>query len=319
MIMRVVRFFGQLYNLLMNKQRLIKLSEILKKYSDMDHKLSINQINALLEEAGIVAVNRKTLYDDLKSLEGFGYEVEFDNGYYLAEAPFSLSEVKILIDSINSLKNLDDPFLDKIKDKLYSFISIYEIEQLKKLEYRNKHKDKHFINRLEDVLDALCNENYLTIRRSGKNQNEVIAPLFLYRQNDYYYLYYHYENNDKLYHVRFDNIKQTSLTDRKNDIQIPIDKIRANIAESSSGFHSTQIRTIRFTICKDSEYLRQRLQDDFENLSFTKDGFFIKTSISNAFFARLVAYGDEIKISDPQVADMYIDYLNTIIIRNKTD
>ena len=41
-------------------------------------------------------------------------------------------KIKIIIDSLNSLKNLDDRFLKKLKDKLYSFISIYEEKDLKK-------------------------------------------------------------------------------------------------------------------------------------------------------------------------------------------
>ncbi|MBO5527029.1 MAG: hypothetical protein J5946_03190, partial [Erysipelotrichaceae bacterium] len=97
----------------MNKQRLFSLVSIMKEYSDMDHKLSIGEICALLEKEGITSVNRKTLYDDFRSMEIFGYDVEYENGYYLSEAPFSVSEIKIIIDSLNSLKNLDDRFLKK--------------------------------------------------------------------------------------------------------------------------------------------------------------------------------------------------------------
>ncbi len=316
----IVHFFGHIvYNRNMNKQRLIRLIEILRKKTDMDHKLSIQEISALLEEEGIPSVNRKTLYDDFRSLEGMGLEVEYDHGYYLSEAPFSVSEIKIIIDSLNSLRDLDDSFLEKLKDKLYSFLSDYETEELKQLEYHCKHKDLHFINRLEDALNAIRNGNELIITRNGRKQSEVIAPLFLYRLNDYYYLYYHYENSDKIYHMRFDNIRQMKLTEKRDEIPVRIDQVISDIEESSSGFHSSRIQTIRFRICEESEYLRQRLRDDFANLTFTKDGFFIKTSISDAFFARLSSYSDKIKISDPEVAEMYLSFLERIIIRNKTD
>ena len=300
----------------MHRERLLKLLEILIKYTDMDHKLTINEIVDQLNEQDILVSNRKTLYEDFKLLSKMGYEIEYDNGYYLLEAPFSLSEIKILIDSLNSLTNLDDHFLKELKKKLYNFVSIYEVKQLKRLEYQNKHTDRKFLNRLEDVLTALNNNKALIVKRINKNDEEEIFPIFLYRQNDYYYLYYHYPNSDKIYHARFDNILGSKLSDRDNDISIPINKIIEHIDESSSSFHVGKGKLIKFEIIDDSPYLRQRLENDFPNLIFTKKGFSIKASINDAFFTKLVSYSEQIKISDKNIADQYISFLNKIIIRN---
>ena len=300
----------------MNKQRLLKLIEILKKYTDIEHKLSINQIISLLEEENISINNRKTIYDDFKILNEFGFDIEYDNGYYLLEAPFNLSEIKIIIDSLNSLKNLDYKFLNQISDKLYSFISIYETKDLKKLEYHNKHSDKKFINRLEDTLQAIRNKSSLLIQRNDKDE-ELIIPLFLYRQNDYYYLYYHYLNSDKIYHTRFDNILNMKLTNDTDDINISVNKVIEHINESSNAFYKGKSQIIKFKIINDSNYLRSRLLDDFSNIVFTKDGFSLKASINDVFFSKLSSYADDIKISDRSIADKYIAYLNKIIIQNQ--
>lgn len=299
-----------------NKKRILSLIEILKKNTDMDHKLSLNKIASLLEEQGIDIQNRKTLYDDFKVISEFGYEVEYEGGYYLTEAPFSLSEIKIIIDSLNSLKNLDDNLLTRLNNKLYSFVSNYEEKLLRKLEYHNKHSDKKFINRLEDTLDAIKNNKTLIIKRANKNEEEI-CPLFLYRNNDFYYLYYHYLGNEKIYHTRFDNILNMKETHNDNDINISRNRIIETINESSNAFYSNKSETIKFKILNDSEYLRLRLADDFPNIIFTKDGFAIKASINNAFFSKIASYYDDIKISDKKIADSYIDFLNTIIIRNK--
>lgn len=299
-----------------NKKRILQLIEILKKNTDMDHKLSLNEIASLLEENDIEISNRKTLYDDFKALSDFGYEVEYDGGYYLTEAPFSLSEIKIIIDSLNSLKNLDDNLLNKLNNKLYSFVSDYEEKLLRKLEYHNKHSDKKFIHRLEDTLEAINNNKVIIITRTNKDPEEI-CPIFLYRNNDFYYLYYHYLNNEKIYHTRFDNIINTKITDKDNDITISKNKIIDKINESSNSFYSNKAQLIKFNICKDSDYLRNRLTDDFPNIVFTKDGFSIKASVNDVFFAKLASYSDEIKISDKNIADQYIKYLNNIITRNK--
>ena len=302
----------------MHRERLLKLLELLIRYTDMDHKLSISELCDLLSDEGISVSNRKTLYDDFKLLSKMGYEIEYDNGYYLSEAPFSLSEIKIMVDSLNSLRNLDEHFLESLKKKLYGFISLYETRKLKKLEYRNRHRDRKFLNRLEDVLNAINNDTAMIIHRMNKDEEEIV-PLFLHRQNDFYYLYYHYPANDRIYHCRFDNILSSTLTNHKNTISVPLEKVLEHIEESTSSFHSGKGRLIRIEIIEDTPYLRQRLEDDFSNLIFTKKGFSIKASVNDAFFAKLVSYKDLIKISDRNVADQYIAFLYSIITRNSQD
>ena len=284
----------------------------------MDHRLNLNQIVSLLEEDGISVANRKTLYDDIREISDYVGEIEYDGGYYLEEAPFSLSEIKIIVDSLNSLKNLDEKFLDDLKEKLYFFISKYQADFLEDLEYQSSHSDRKFLNRLEDSLYAIRNRRMLFVKRKNKNEEEI-APVFLYRQNDYYYLYYHYPEKDKIYHMRFDNIVSSRLSDSQDTLTIPKSRIIDYIKESSNAFYSGKAQTIRFQIIEDSEQLRDRLQDDFPNIVFTNNGFSLKASINNVFFSRLTAYGDQIKISDRSIADQYIAYLNKIITRNSPE
>jgi len=301
----------------MNKKRLLELIRILRRQTDADHKLSLPQIIEQLNEAGIRSVDRKTLYDDLRILEEFGINVEYDGAYYLSESPFSLSEVKIICDSLNSLKNLDERFLNETCEKMYSFVSVHEEKLLEELEYRSSHGDRKFLHRMEDVLEALRSHKMLDITRKGR-KTERIAPVFLHRQNDFYYLYYHYPQSEKIYHTRFDNILETVLCDQDNDILIPKEMILERIEESTNSFSSGKSRTIRFQIVKDSDYLRNRLLDDFPNLIFTRDGFSLKADISDAFFARITSYTDQIKISDRDVADLYEIFLNRILTCNQS-
>ena len=311
----IVQIFGHDYNNIMNKKRILELINIMRRKTDIDHSLTIKQIITELEKKDIYTSNRKTLYDDFRYLSEYDYDVENENGnYYLSDAPFSLSEIKIIIDSINSLKNLDDRFLNNLKDKLYNFISEYETTYLKKLEYHNKHSDRNFINRLEDSLQAIRNNTSIIITYQNKKQE--IFPIFIHRQNDYYYLYHHYPDNDKIYHIRFDNITSINLTDSIDNIYISKDKIISHIDESTSSFYSKKSQLIKMTICKDSEYLRNRLKDDFNNLVFTKNGFSIKASVNDALFSKLVSYKDSIRIEDKEIARQYKEFLNLIIRNN---
>ncbi|MBQ6559373.1 MAG: WYL domain-containing protein [Erysipelotrichaceae bacterium] len=301
----------------MNKQRILELVRILRKKTDPEHKKAISVLMNELDQKEIHVSNRKTFYDDFRSLDEYGLIVENDNGqYYLSEAPFSLAEIKILIDSLNSLKDLDDRFVDELKEKLYSFISEYEVHDLKQLEYTNDHLKTYFIHRLEDTLQAIRNHKRVMITRK-KHQNEEIAPLFLYRENEHYYLYYHYPGSEKIYHLRFDHIDDIKMTENDEDLMISRDRIISLINESTNAYHSSKTQTIRFLILNDSESLRNRLQDDFPNLIFTRNGFSIKASVNEVLFAKLTGYGTDIKISDEDIAYEYTEYLNKIIRNNR--
>ena len=295
-----------------NKLRIINLIEILKRKTDENHKLKLDEIISLLEEKGIKINNRKTLYDDFKALNDLGYIVEYQNAYYLIESPFSLAEIKILSDSLNSLKNLDDKFVLNLNKKLYSFISVYEEKFLKDLSYINKHKEKYFLNRLEDCLYALNNNLAIIISRKNK-EDTLIFPIFLYRENNYYYLYYHYENKDKIYHMRFDNISNIKYTDIKDNITIKKDTIIDYINASSNAFYTKKATMLKLKILDDNESIRNRIIDDFNDHIFTKDGFAIKVSINEILFSKLVAYGNKIKICDKDIANKYKEYLKEII------
>ncbi|MDO4940783.1 MAG: WYL domain-containing protein [Erysipelotrichaceae bacterium] len=295
-----------------NRSRILSLIKILRENTDIDHQLSLKNIITLLQENDIEIKNRKTLYEDFKVLSDYGYQIEYDEGYYLSESPFTISEIKVIVDSITSLKNIDDKVMHNLLAKLYSFLSKYEKKLLVSLEYHSKHHDKKFINRLEDALQAINSHTYISIKRNN-NEDEIIAPLFLYRSNDYYYMYYHYKGNSKIYHTRFDNISSIKLTDTIDDISISKQQIIKNINESTNSFYSSKAEAIDFTICEDSEYLRQRLIDDFPNIIFTKKGFNINASVNEAFFSKCVSYGTKIKINDTKIANSYLEYLNKII------
>ena len=305
----------------MNKKRILQLIDIMKNETDMDHPLSLKEIVTELEKRDVIVNNRKTLYDDFRYLNENGYDVEYSDGkYYLEEAPFSLSEIKIIIDSVNSLRSIDDRFLASLKDKIYSFASRYQTDYLKELEYAGKHVQGRFINRLEDCLEAIKNDLAVIIRRK-KHDDEKICPIFLYRENDYYYLYYHYPDDGRIYHARFDNIESIILTDEKDALTVGKDRVISMINESTKSFHSRKTSLISFEIMNDSPQLRGRLEDDFPNLVYTKKGFSIKAGLSSAFFARIAGYSTDIRIEDRDIAEQYERYLEDIIhnSRNRKD
>lgn len=297
-----------------NKKRILYLIEILKKNSNFDKHLTLDEIITLLEEKNIKVDNRKTLYDDFKILNECGINVEYDNGYYLLDCPFNLSEIKIIQDSINSLKNLDTSFKNDINNKLYSFISSDEEKLLEEIKYTNTQKAQKLLPKMEDILEAIKNHKIVSITTKN-NQIQDVFPIFIHRANDYYYFYFHYQDSNKIYHYRFDNIKDVLIKDTVDNINIPTKKIISHINESSNSFYTKETTKVNITFKTDSNMssnLIGRLSDDFPGIIINKDKATLFVSINKIFFSKILAYGNEIKISDETIAYQYVEYLKSI-------
>ena len=293
-----------------NKKRILYLIEILKKNSNFDKHLNLDEIISLLEHRNIRVDNRKTLYDDFKILNECGINVEYDNGYYLLDCPFNLSEIKIIQDSINSLKNLDTSFKNDINNKLYSFISSDEEKLLEEIKYTNTQKAQKLLPKMEDILEAIKNHKMVSITTKN-NQIQDVFPIFIHRANDYYYFYFHYQDNNKIYHYRFDNIKDVLIKDAVDNINIPTKKIISHINESSNSFYTKETTKVNITFKTDSNLIG-RLSDDFPGIIINKDKATLFVSINQIFFSKILAYGNEIKISDETIAYQYVEYLKSI-------
>ena len=295
-----------------NKKRLLHLLEILRKKTDGNIRISLNGIISELEARGIEVSDRKTIYNDIRTLNDCGYDIEYDEGYYLLEAPFSLSEIKIIQDSINSLKNLDNRLLKDLNDKLSSFISEDEEKLLNRLSYVSRHKDKKLLQRMEDILEAIRTNKGVYIKKKDSGR-QLVFPLFLHRSNDYYYFYCHYENSDRLYHYRFDNIADLQLSDIKDVISIPRNRILSVIEASTDSYHKGKNETVIIEVLNPGEYLNERFLDDFPSAVKTKNGFSVIVSVNDLFFSRILAYSKDIKISDHQTALKYKKYLKEVL------
>lgn len=106
------------------KMIIINILDILKRYTDENHRLSQREIMDILEREYDMKVDRKAVKRNLMNLIDFGYQVEYSesirqgkNGeeeiiftdWYL-EKDFTDSELRLLIDSLLFSKHIPYPF-----------------------------------------------------------------------------------------------------------------------------------------------------------------------------------------------------------------
>ena len=128
-----------MYTIPPKKMLIINILDILKKYSDKDHKFSTKEIREILEKEYSQKVDRKAIKRNLMNLIDFGYDIEYSetirtnkNGeeevicsdWYL-EREFVEAELRLLIDSILFSKHLPDKQGKELIKKLESLSSTY--------------------------------------------------------------------------------------------------------------------------------------------------------------------------------------------------
>ena len=118
------------------KLKLFYLAKIMTQETDAEHFLTKQQIFDELAEYG-VTVERKTLYEDLKTLETFGIVISaehdgHDTIYHVTEKKFEIAEIKLLIDAVQASKFITEKKSNDLIRKLAGFASSYEADQLSK-------------------------------------------------------------------------------------------------------------------------------------------------------------------------------------------
>lgn len=128
-----------MYTIPPKKMLILNILDILRKYSDENHRLSAKEIGDLLEAEYSQKVDRKAIKRNLMNLLDFGYELEFTeskrtgkNGevetiytdwYFVRE--FTDSEIRLLIDSLLFSKTISYNQRKEIIEKLKGLSSSY--------------------------------------------------------------------------------------------------------------------------------------------------------------------------------------------------
>ena len=105
------------------KIRLLYLMRIMLERTDDEHGLTLEEITAALAEYGIEA-ERKTLYDDIETLQIFGIDIDKRKGktmrYHVASRGFELPELKLLVDAVQSSKFITHKKSNELMAHAYS-------------------------------------------------------------------------------------------------------------------------------------------------------------------------------------------------------
>ena len=181
------------------------LYDLLLKETDEEHGIATNDIILKLREQG-VSVDRKTLYEDIKLLNAYGFEVLQERGrtnyYNVVERSFDTVELKILMDAVEAARFITPKKTATLKKKIVELAARSGAEQLSTNDVKFdvvKLKNENIFYNI-DTLDACiradkkCSFLYFDYdfegQRKYRNNSEpyVVSPLALLFSDENYYL-----------------------------------------------------------------------------------------------------------------------------------
>ncbi len=210
--------------------KLLYLSRIFTEQTDEEHGLSLKQIAAELNRYDITA-DRKTLYSDLENLRHFGLDIISEQRgrdllYHLADRPFELPELKLLVDSVQSAKFLTVRKSNELIRKIEALGSRYNAQYLQRqvwISDRVKSMNErvyYSVDRLHDAINLKKQVRFHYYRWNVKKEMElrrdgawyVVSPWGLVWDNENYYLVAYDAEDRRIKHYRVDKMLDLSIT-----------------------------------------------------------------------------------------------------------
>ena len=210
-----------------NKKMLnMLILEILKEYTDENHRLTQKEMIQLLEKNYGMTCDRRSVRANIDSLKELGYEIAADKGYYLQERDFDDAELRLLIDSVLSAKGVSQSQAKRLITKLVNQGNRYFQAKVKHIANlpEMRHSDNTVVMKSVEVLnDAIEKKRQVKFIYNAYNTSfklvpkrdepYVVNPYQMVVCNGWYYLIGNTEPHDNVSHYRIDKMKKVTIVD----------------------------------------------------------------------------------------------------------
>lgn len=205
---------------------IIRVLQILEKYSDSDHLMKQKDIIAKLKGEYGLSIERKAVSNNLNVLKDMGFKIvqQGRSGVYLAKRRFSEAELRYLIDGVLSSNYISGKEKFELIQKIKDFGGINFVSHLDNIENMSQPSGNslNFIDTIEILQGAIEKGYKLRMRYCKYNIDKeltpttptrrIISPYGLILHNQRYYLIGNYPKYDNLVFLRVDKIHDIIVT-----------------------------------------------------------------------------------------------------------
>ncbi len=250
-----------MYSVQSKKMLIMNILDILKKYTDEDHRLSQKEIADILKDEYNMTAERKAIKRNLMNLIDFGYEINYSesvrmvkgkNGqteenyilsdFYL-ERDFTNSELRLLIDSLLFSKHIPYSQCKELVEKLSGLSNQYFKSRIKYISTLpdNSPQNKQLFYNIDVIDEAIAKHRQIEFNYNRYGTDKKMHPetfpgggKMVYTVNPYqmvaangrYYLICNYDKYDNVSNIRIDRITGIKMTDTPAKPQRKVPEIK---------------------------------------------------------------------------------------------
>lgn len=301
------------------KSRLLYVLQCLWQSTDAEHYVTTAEILAYLKDNGIVC-DRKTIPGDIEKLRDIGIDVEEERSremrYSLSSHLFTLPELKLLIDAVESSKFITVKKSTELVEKLSQMSSRYQSMELKRNLYiseRVKPINEQIYYLVDNINTAINRCKKITFKyfhydqyrkEVPKNAGEryIFSPYYLVWNEDQYYVVGYSGKHNKIVSFRVDRMKEIDILS-DDAVERPMDFNLADFTRQVFDMYDGQKETVTLFCNNDMmNYVIDRFGDEVKTSSVDCEHFeaVAEVSVSQTFFAWVFQFNGDIKIIEPE-------------------
>lgn len=228
---------------------ILYILNVLKKYSDEEHKLSISELKEKIKQEYGEDIDPRTIRRNINLLQQkFGYDISTYNdnkiGYYISNDPetdFEPGEIRAIIDTFSYSTFIEQRLAKGIIKKCKNLQNIYENEKIKNYRVyspKGRTNNVEVIKNIEDISNSIMNKNkvkfeywkYCIVGDRVEKQivsNPIVSPYAIIYDKQQFYMLAIKDGNKEFYHYRLDRIKNLKELEEK----IKISKSESDIEQ----------------------------------------------------------------------------------------
>ncbi|MBR4554754.1 MAG: WYL domain-containing protein [Ruminococcus sp.] len=305
------------------KQKLLRMEQIFKTQTDENNVITGNELIEILEKEGIKA-ERKTIYDDIATLNDSGVAIEtvkkgHSNAYFYSnDEDFSAEELFILASAVASCRFLTSRKSNELISKLQRITNKFTAAQLGRQIHvaqrsRNKSVNETIYYSINTIQNAILKKKKITFRyytyntlkkRQLKHGGEpyLVSPNELVWENDNYYLTCLCHNHGKVCRYRVDRMTDVNITDSKIAAFSDDEKKELESYKSLYSMYGGEKKELKIQFDNSlMDTVIDRFGENVECMKNSDDTFVIRCEIQLAptFWGWLFQFGQKAKILEP--------------------
>ena len=326
----------------MQKIKLLKLYELLRKETDEQHPISRMQLCRRLNEMGISS-NVRTLSLDIRVLRENGYEIlsylkDKEKFYDVPERELSVPEIKILIDALQAASFITEKQTAELVRKVAAIGGNHKAELLKANMIcfnTRKHTNEAIFRTVDGVEDAILRRKQITFNYfhlnedaercyvtidTGERKVYCVEPVALIFNEDNYYLMAYSENHpDTTASYRIDRMDSLEVVE-ESEISETALALTGRVSEFTEQAFKMYGGEPEEVVLQFDKTLVEPVFDRFGEITLILPAdeatctAAVQVQVSPTFFGWLAQFGGKMKIIAPErVSEKFREHIRRVL------